>query len=83
MRGGTRAAEARATSVLALESQASQRSGKLEPWHSSREQQADFVAWQWGVVLAVREFLDGEWGVGANLLGHEIVSDSSSGAVDH
>ena len=61
---------------------------EVRRWPSSRDQHADLVAWQWGVVLVVRgvsawaprRFCTGHVARGANLFGHEMVPDSSSWA---
>ena len=61
---------------------------EVRRWPNSRDQHADLVAWQWGVVLVVRgvsawaprRFCTGHVARGANLFGHEMVPDSSSGA---
>ena len=61
---------------------------EVRRWLSSRDQHADLVAWQWGVVLVVRgvsawaprRFCTGHVARGANLFGHEMVPDSSSWA---
>ena len=61
---------------------------EVRRWPNSRDQHADLVAWQWGVVLVVRgvsawaprRFCTGHIARGANLFGHEMVPDSSSWA---
>ena len=65
---------------------------EVRRWLSSRDQQADLVAWQWGVVTVVRgvsrevrvflgmSLFSARCARGASLFGHEMVPDSSSGA---